>query len=128
MSAPRRQLISRLFSVGVVATIAEVGATSVSLANHDGHEMSHSSSPALLRLALARRGASNGNKTIARVLGISLSTVKAHVKAVMAKLNADSRTHAVSVAAQRGLVAIAKSPVFPHRTQRLPAEPQTIAS
>lgn len=44
------------------------------------------------------------NKVIARNLGISVTTVKAHVKAIMEKLKADSRTQAVSVAAQRGLV------------------------
>lgn len=50
------------------------------------------------------------NKAIARDLGISISTVKTHVKAVMGKLSADSRTHAVTVAAQRGLVAITAKP------------------
>jgi DNA-binding NarL/FixJ family response regulator len=49
-------------------------------------------------------GAGLCNKVIARNLGISVTTVKAHVKAIMEKLKADSRTQAVSVAAQRGLV------------------------
>jgi DNA-binding NarL/FixJ family response regulator len=44
------------------------------------------------------------NKLIARDLGIGLSTVKCHVKGVMAKLNATARTHAVVVATQRGLI------------------------
>jgi DNA-binding NarL/FixJ family response regulator len=46
------------------------------------------------------------NKSIARELQIAVGTVKAHVKAIMAKLEAGSRTQAVSVAAQRGLVAL----------------------
>jgi DNA-binding NarL/FixJ family response regulator len=46
------------------------------------------------------------NKTIARQLAISVPTVKAHVKAIMGKMNASSRTQAVSVAAQRGLVGL----------------------
>jgi len=46
------------------------------------------------------------NKSIARELQIAVGTVKAHVKAIMAKLEASSRTQAVSVAAQRGLVAL----------------------
>jgi hypothetical protein len=35
----------------------------------------------------------------------AVGTVKAHVKAIMSKLEASSRTQAVSVAVQRGLVA-----------------------
>jgi DNA-binding NarL/FixJ family response regulator len=46
------------------------------------------------------------NKSIARDLHIALGTVKAHVKAIMGKLEASSRTQAVSVAVQRGLVAL----------------------
>lgn len=46
------------------------------------------------------------NKSIARELQIAVGTVKAHVKAIMSKLEASSRTQAVSVAAQRGLVAL----------------------
>ncbi len=46
------------------------------------------------------------NKDVARRLDIALGTVKAHVKAIMAKLDVTSRTQAVSIAAQRGLVAL----------------------
>lgn len=45
------------------------------------------------------------NKSIASDLQIAVGTVKAHVKAIMSKLEASSRTQAVSVAVQRGLVA-----------------------
>lgn len=44
------------------------------------------------------------NKSIAKQLGIAVGTVKAHVKAIMGKLNASSRTEAARVAAQRGLI------------------------
>jgi DNA-binding NarL/FixJ family response regulator len=44
------------------------------------------------------------NKTIARELGIGVGTVKSHVKGVLGKLNATARTHAVFLAAQRGLL------------------------
>jgi DNA-binding NarL/FixJ family response regulator len=44
------------------------------------------------------------NKAIAARLGRSPGTVKTHVKSVLCKLNAINRTHAVSVARQRGLV------------------------
>lgn len=45
------------------------------------------------------------NKSIAARLEISVGTVKAHVKAILEKLDAASRTQAAAVAAQRGLVA-----------------------
>lgn len=48
------------------------------------------------------------NKSIARQLAIAVGTVKAHVKAIMTKLDATSRTQAVSVAAQRGLVSLSE--------------------
>ena len=44
------------------------------------------------------------NKTISKLLGIALGTVKAHVRGVREKLDATSRTHAVAIATQRGLV------------------------
>jgi DNA-binding NarL/FixJ family response regulator len=46
------------------------------------------------------------NKAIARRLGISFHTVKFHVAAILAKLDADSRTEAVTKAAQLGLVML----------------------
>jgi len=55
-------------------------------------------------LAALADGASN--KAIARRLGISFHTAKFHVAAILAKLNADSRTEAVTRAAQLGLVML----------------------
>ena len=46
------------------------------------------------------------NKTIGRELGIALGTVKTHVKGIMAKLDATSRTEAASIAAEKGLVDV----------------------
>lgn len=46
------------------------------------------------------------NKAIAEVLGLSENTVKSHVSAVLAKLQAGSRTEAVAIAARRGLVML----------------------
>lgn len=53
-------------------------------------------------LLLLARGCCN--KSIARELGIGVGTVKTHVKGLMSKLDATARTHAVVVAAQRGLI------------------------
>jgi DNA-binding NarL/FixJ family response regulator len=44
------------------------------------------------------------NKVIAQSLAIAVGTVKAHGKAIREKLGARSRTHAVAIAAARGLV------------------------
>lgn len=46
------------------------------------------------------------NKVIARRLGISFHTAKFHVAAILAKLDADTRTEAVAKAAQLGLVML----------------------
>jgi DNA-binding NarL/FixJ family response regulator len=55
-------------------------------------------------LAAMADGASN--KAIARRLQISFHTAKFHVAAILAKLDADSRTEAVTRAAQLGLVML----------------------
>ncbi|HKC74673.1 MAG TPA: response regulator transcription factor, partial [Chloroflexota bacterium] len=47
-----------------------------------------------------------GNKTIARRLGISEHTVKFHVGSIFAKLDASSRTEAVTLGARRGLIML----------------------
>lgn len=42
------------------------------------------------------------NKTIAAELSVSEATIKAHMKSIMAKLGANDRTHAVTIALKRG--------------------------
>jgi two-component system, NarL family, response regulator YdfI len=70
--------------------------------NNEGHP---SLTPRELEvLAAMADGASN--KAIARRLGISFHTAKFHVAAILTKLNADSRTEAVTRAAQLGLVML----------------------
>ena len=73
-----------------------------SLAN--GSERARLTRRELEVLAAMADGASN--KAIARRLGISFHTAKFHVAAILAKLNADSRTEAVTKAAQSGLVML----------------------
>lgn len=47
-----------------------------------------------------------GNKTIAKKLGISEHTVKFHVSSIFTKLNASTRTEAVTVGARLGLIML----------------------
>jgi DNA-binding NarL/FixJ family response regulator len=44
------------------------------------------------------------NKTVADHLGISEETVKAHMRNILAKLAANDRTHAVTIALKRGII------------------------
>jgi len=55
-------------------------------------------------LRLVRDG--NRNKQIADQLAISESTVNFHIKNIMDKLQANDRTHAVTIAVRRGLLEI----------------------
>jgi two-component system, NarL family, response regulator len=56
------------------------------------------------RQVLNRLANGRSNKQIAQILYISEHTAKAHVKAIMAKLNADSRTEVIAIAIKRGLL------------------------
>ena len=47
-----------------------------------------------------------GNKQIAAELGVSEDTVKSHMKSILAKLDANDRTHAVVTAVKRGIMQI----------------------
>jgi DNA-binding NarL/FixJ family response regulator len=52
---------------------------------------------------LRRVAAGQANKSIARELAISESTVKAHIRSILPKLGANDRTHAVTIALKRGI-------------------------
>jgi len=71
----------------------------------------------------------NSNKRIANILGISEQTIKNHVSAILRKLNANDRAHAVFIAIRNGLISVqtthggspqvvksASKPVAPSRT------------
>jgi len=48
----------------------------------------------------------NSNKRIAIILGVSEQTIKNHVSAILRKLNANDRAHAVMLAVSTGLVSV----------------------
>jgi DNA-binding NarL/FixJ family response regulator len=53
---------------------------------------------------LRRVARGTSNKIIAEQLGISEATVKSHVKSILSKLQANDRTHAVTIALKRGFI------------------------
>jgi DNA-binding NarL/FixJ family response regulator len=53
-------------------------------------------------LALVAQG--HANKVVGRHLAIKEETVKAHMSAILAKLGANDRTHAVTIAIRRGIL------------------------
>jgi DNA-binding NarL/FixJ family response regulator len=54
---------------------------------------------------LRRVAAGDSNKLIADYLSVSEATVKAHMKSIFAKLDANDRAHAVSIAMKRGFLS-----------------------
>jgi DNA-binding NarL/FixJ family response regulator len=53
---------------------------------------------------LRRVANGNSNKVIADLLRVSEATVKGHMKSILAKLDANDRTHAVMIAMKRGFI------------------------
>ena len=53
---------------------------------------------------LRRVATGNSNKIIASQLNVSEATVKGHMKSILAKLGANDRTHAVTIAMKRGFI------------------------
>ena len=52
----------------------------------------------------------NTNKQIARILEISEQTIKNHVSAILRKLNANDRAHAVVLAIRHGWISAEEKP------------------
>jgi DNA-binding NarL/FixJ family response regulator len=70
------------------------------IARHAGSEqLTHRELAALKLAALGR-----GNREIGEALGISEETVKSRIRSVLGKLDAGDRTHAVTIALQRGFL------------------------
>jgi len=63
------------------------------------------------------RGASN--KVIANELGIAIGTVKAHVKRIFDKLEARTRTRAILIAGERGIIGSPPSAASPAKSEKV---------
>jgi DNA-binding NarL/FixJ family response regulator len=72
------------------------------IAEHSGEESLTPREIEVLTLIAGGRS----NKWIANELAISEDTVKGHVSSILAKLNANDRTHAVTLAIKRGAIHI----------------------
>ncbi len=98
---PKDQLLACIRSVhtGRRHLPTEVAAR---LAEHLGEE--NLTGRELEVLTLIRDG--HRNKQIADVLGIAETTVNFHIKNIVDKLNANDRTHAVTIALRRGLLQV----------------------
>jgi DNA-binding NarL/FixJ family response regulator len=97
----RRELLDAIRAVhaGLRRIPAEIATV---IAEHAGDEALTARELDVLRQVAAGRS----NKAIATDLQISESTVKAHLKAILAKLDADGRTHGVMIAVKRGIIRI----------------------
>jgi DNA-binding NarL/FixJ family response regulator len=72
------------------------------LADHYGQSSLSEREMEVLRSAAS----GNSNKRIGVHLGIAEDTVKAHVRTILAKLDARDRTHAVAIAVKRGIISL----------------------
>jgi DNA-binding NarL/FixJ family response regulator len=70
------------------------------IAEHQGDDALTSREVEVLQQVAGGRA----NKVVAADLGISEETVKSHMRSIMAKLSANDRTHAVTIAAKRGIL------------------------
>ncbi len=91
--------------LGVARVASGFGFLGRSVAQCMAEGMMHAALTLREREVLALLAEGLCNKAIARDLGIALGTVKTHVKSVLDKLGATTRTHAVVLAAKRGLLA-----------------------
>jgi len=73
-------------------------------AQHVADGMTNEALTARERAVLFLLAKGSCNKVIANRLDIAVGTVKAHVRGIMSKLNATSRTEAANIASQRGLL------------------------
>ncbi len=97
--APREQLLDCIRAVHAGNTYVPPNVAAKLAAQVSGERLTDRELEILTLMA-----AGHSNKAIARELDIMEGTVKTHVKSVLFKLGATSRTEAAAVAARRGLI------------------------
>jgi DNA-binding NarL/FixJ family response regulator len=65
----------------------------------------------------------NSNKRIANILGISEQTIKNHVSAILRKLNANDRAHAVFLAIRNGWISTQPGAIPNGKSEQVPVKP-----
>ncbi len=103
----RRELIDTIRAVYAGRRLPVPGVIAESIA---AHVVDDALSPREIDV-LRHAGAGLSNKLIGGRMGISEQTVKAHMKSIMAKLGARDRTHAVTTALSRGILALETLPL-----------------
>jgi DNA-binding NarL/FixJ family response regulator len=97
----RKELLDTIRAVasGLKRISADVA---MQIAEHMGHESLSEREMEVLRLVAQ----GNSNKRIGAHLSITEETIKAHIKSILAKLGANDRTHAVTLAIKRGIIDV----------------------
>jgi DNA-binding NarL/FixJ family response regulator len=100
-SALRKELLDtiRAIHAGRKRVPAEIA---IEMAEHHSGDALTSREIEVLRLIAA----GNANKVIAGQLHVAEDTVKGHVRNILAKLGANDRTHAVTIALKRGILQL----------------------
>jgi DNA-binding NarL/FixJ family response regulator len=100
-SMVRKELVETIRSVhgGKKRIPPEVA---IEMAEHSSDEQLSVREIEVLQLVAA----GNANKAIADRLFVSEETIKAHLRKILAKLGANDRTHAVTIALKRGIIVI----------------------
>jgi two-component system, NarL family, response regulator len=99
--APRQEILSAIRAVATDQPYSSAAVAAKAL-----QQMVRPSLTQREQMVLQELAAGRSNKDIGRRLDISEGTAKTHVKAILTKLDAISRTEAVSVALKRGLIRL----------------------
>ncbi|WP_292997446.1 response regulator transcription factor [Nevskia sp.] len=97
--APRQEILSAIRAVADGGQYTSHSVAAKALQRMARPSLTHREIEVLVQLSQGR-----SNKDIARRLNITEGTAKTHVKSILTKLDAISRTEAVAIAHQRGLI------------------------
>jgi DNA-binding NarL/FixJ family response regulator len=98
-TSPRSEIIQAIYKA-VAGQIHVAAELKHDIEAHRGSERLTPRELSVLRLVAAGRH----NRSIGEMLNVSEQTVKTRIKNILSKLQADDRTHAVSIAVRRGFL------------------------